>query len=46
MPNSRATSAASNTENQDAIELLAADHKEVKSMFKEFESLKEEWVRR
>jgi len=42
MPNSRATSAASNTENQDAIELLAADHKEVKSMFKEFESLKED----
>jgi hypothetical protein len=42
MPNNRATSAASKTEKQDAIQLLTAGHREVKSMFKEFESLKEE----
>jgi len=39
MPTTRARS--EKPANQDAIEILMADHKEVKAMFKEFESLKE-----
>jgi hypothetical protein len=33
---------SSTTANQDAFALLTADHKRVKSLFKEFESLKDE----
>ena len=41
MPTTRTTSQSEKPSNQDAIEILMADHKEVKAMFKEFESLKE-----
>jgi hemerythrin superfamily protein len=38
----KSSSKSSSTANQDAFALLTADHKRVKSLFKEFESLKEE----
>ena len=37
----KSSSKSSSTANQDAFALLTADHKRVKSLFKEFESLKE-----
>ena len=40
MPNSSRTKVTKST-GQDAIQMLMADHKEVKAMFKEFEALKE-----
>jgi len=42
MPNARTAASDTKLEGLDAIQLLTADHKEVKAMFKEFESLKEE----
>ena len=42
MPNARTAARDTKPEEMDAIQLLTADHKEVKAMFKEFESLKEE----
>jgi hemerythrin superfamily protein len=41
MPNARSTTSNAKPKELDAIQLLTADHKEVKAMFKEFESLKE-----
>jgi hemerythrin-like domain-containing protein len=41
MPDTRTASSNTKSKEMDAIQLLTADHKEVKAMFKEFESLKE-----
>ena len=42
MPNTRSTSQSGKSVNHDAIKMLTADHNEVKAMFEEFESLKDD----